>query len=77
MENAKEHTARPESMSIPVNGGLLKSSEGAGKDLLDDDVDGRLTMEVVGSMHEVSRCHHRADFHSPCVTKTNSTFRGN
>jgi hypothetical protein len=32
-----------------------KSKEGAGDDLLSDDYGGRLTMELVDSMHDVSQ----------------------
>lgn len=42
-----------ESTPIPSRDAGAKSNEGIGKDLLAEDYDGRLTMEVVGSMHEV------------------------
>jgi hypothetical protein len=45
--------------SGPVPGDTLKSGEGSGTDLLEDDVDGRLTVEVVGTMHEVCRSSQR------------------
>lgn len=40
--------------SSKQSGEILRSSEGVGKELLDDDVDGRLTLQIVRSMHEVS-----------------------
>lgn len=47
MARASEHTP------VPSRDPQAKSAEGVGKDLLADNYDGRLTMEVVGSMHEV------------------------
>ncbi|KAL1406820.1 hypothetical protein Q8F55_006229 [Vanrija albida] len=51
---ASEHTPHPSDSAFTgtPKDGAIKSAEGAGHDLLDDDFDGRLTMEVVGSMHE-------------------------
>lgn len=46
-----------ESTPVPSRDANAKSAEGVGKDLLADTHDGRLTMEVVGSMHEVSGVH--------------------
>ena len=43
----------PEGTSSQVQGEQAKSREGLGRELLDDDEDGRLTMEIVSSMHEV------------------------
>lgn len=48
---SKSSTPTP---SQPVSGELIRSKEGIGQDLLDDDVDGRLTMQVTESMHAVS-----------------------
>ncbi|WOO84389.1 Cytokinin riboside 5'-monophosphate phosphoribohydrolase LOG5 [Vanrija pseudolonga] len=52
---ASEHTPAPSASAFtgtPKDNAPVKSAEGKGHDLLDDDFDGRLTMEVVGSMHE-------------------------
>ncbi|KAK8869710.1 hypothetical protein IAR55_000278 [Kwoniella newhampshirensis] len=51
---ASEHTPTPgESTPAPRSGGALKSQEGKGKDVLqDDDGQGKMTTEVVDSMHE-------------------------
>ena len=46
MERASEKTAVP--------GSEGKSQEGQGVDVIKDDYDGRLTMEVTQSMHDVS-----------------------
>lgn len=58
---AAEHTPAPAASAsgstTPASAqktGVVASTEGAGSDLLDDDYDGRFTMEVCGSMHEVS-----------------------
>lgn len=51
MTRASETTGAPTVDAIKRPG---KSGEGAGADLLDDDFDGRLTMSVTESMHEVS-----------------------
>lgn len=59
MARASECTPVPSRDPHPTN--PAKSTEGIGKDLLADNYDGRLTMEVVGSMHEVSRCTDQAD----------------
>ncbi|KLT43633.1 hypothetical protein CC85DRAFT_284341 [Cutaneotrichosporon oleaginosum] len=50
MARAAESTPIPSRDANPAH--AAKSAEGLGKDLLADDYDGRLTMEVVGSMHE-------------------------
>jgi len=56
---ASETTASPANgdgkASEPVPGEVIRSAEGKGKDLLDDDYDGRLSMQVTSSMHDVSR----------------------
>lgn len=51
------------------------SSEGKGADLLADDFQGRLSMSVVGSMHEVSCCLQQARwfFFRTCHLDTFST----
>ncbi len=46
-------------MSLPVQSETLRSIEGAGKELLNEDYEGRLTMEVVMSMHEVGNSFDR------------------
>jgi len=43
----------------PVQSETLRSIEGAGKELLNEDYEGRLTMEVVMSMHEVGNSFDR------------------
>jgi hypothetical protein len=55
VERARENVPAPGSsssteISSPED---AKSGEGAGKDLLEDNVDGRLTVEIVGTMHDV------------------------
>lgn len=50
---ASEFTERPHSSAAPTPPPVA-SAEGKGADLLADDFGGRLSMEVVGSMHEVS-----------------------
>lgn len=61
IERASERTPAPSAngagtpASGTVSGQTVKSKEGLGQDLLEDNVDGRLTMEVTGSMHSVSR----------------------
>jgi hypothetical protein len=54
MARAAESTPVPSRDANPAHAAAAKSAEGIGKDLLADNYDGRLTMEVVGSMHEVS-----------------------
>ena len=65
VSRASEHTPSPgpssgsgklngAGASQPESGQIIRSQEGIGKDLLEDDVDGRLTMQLTGSMHEVS-----------------------
>ena len=56
IQRASEHTRIPTSAS----GQAIKSGEGSGTDILDDDYDGRLTMEVTGSMHEVCSCQGKS-----------------
>jgi len=56
---ANQHTPKPESVSLPVQSETLRSIEGAGKELLNEDYEGRLTMEVVMSMHEVGNSFDR------------------
>jgi len=53
---ASEFTPRPGSSAAPtpLPPQQAVSAEGKGADLLAEDYGGRLTMEVVGSMHEVS-----------------------
>jgi hypothetical protein len=46
---ASETTATP----AEARGSEVKSKEGTGQELVADNIDGRLTMEVVTSMHEV------------------------
>ena len=47
MERASERT------SVPGGKSEGQSAEGQGNQVLNDDYDGRLTMEVTGSMHDV------------------------
>ena len=57
---AAEHTpapAAPGSQAANATPAAV-SSEGTGKDLLEDDAGGHLTMDVVDSMHEVSWSSH-------------------
>lgn len=60
IERASERTPAPSAngAGTPASGLVssqaVKSKEGLGQDLLQDNVDGRLTMEVTGSMHSVS-----------------------
>ncbi|ORY24976.1 hypothetical protein BCR39DRAFT_499646 [Naematelia encephala] len=49
MQRASEHTSAPGSNN---NNGEVKSGEGTGRDLLEDNYGGKLSTEVVGSMHE-------------------------
>ena len=54
LSRASEHTPAPEASSFTLpQSGKLTSEEGVGADILGDDHDGRLTMDMVGSMHEV------------------------
>ncbi|BEI83620.1 hypothetical protein CcaverHIS002_0402240 [Cutaneotrichosporon cavernicola] len=52
MARAAESTPVPSRDANPAHAANAKSAEGIGKDLLADNYDGRLTMEVVGGMHE-------------------------
>ena len=58
MTRASEVTPSPANgeakASGSVGGDAVKSREGQGKEVLTDDYDGRLTMQVTGSMHDVS-----------------------
>lgn len=67
MSVSNQESDQISSIGKPVNGEILKSSEGVGKDLLEDDVDGRLTMDIVGSMHEVCPVHLAAISHAVLV----------
>lgn len=51
----------------------VKSAEGAGEDLVDDDYDGRLTMSITESMHDV-RPHPSSTTTVGCVA---NVHRGN
>ena len=57
MTRASEVTPSPANgdakASGSVGGDAVKSQEGQGKEVLTDDYDGRLTMQVTGSMHDV------------------------
>ncbi|KAL7424079.1 hypothetical protein Q5752_001664 [Cryptotrichosporon argae] len=58
IERASERASGPDAAVEAIDGdaeiekGAVQSGEGVGADLLADDFGGRLTMEVVGSMHE-------------------------
>jgi hypothetical protein len=57
MERASENTSTPsngEKAGQSAAGVAFRSKEGKGEDLLEDDFDGRVTMQVTGSMHDVS-----------------------
>ena len=57
MERASQATATSANGSQAggsAKGDDVKSKEGKGEDLLEDDYEGRLTMQVTSSMHEVS-----------------------
>ncbi len=57
LERASEHTPGPSSLptssSTTATRPITQSSEGVGNDLLENDYEGRLTMELVNGMHEV------------------------
>lgn len=60
MTRASERTSAPTVNPVAGSGGAsqdkekVQSAEGAGEDLVDSDYDGRMTLSVVDSMHEVS-----------------------
>jgi hypothetical protein len=57
MERASENTSTPSNgkkVGQSPAGDAVRSKEGKGQDLLEDDFDGRVTMQVTGSMHDVS-----------------------
>lgn len=70
MQRASERTATPGSAP---NGDAkdVKSKEGQGDDLLDEEYGGRLTMEVTGSMHDAS------DLSSNCYCLSLTMCSGN
>ena len=54
VERVEDNKHAVGSTEDPESNGRLKSAEGAGQDLLKDDPNGRMTVELVASMHTVS-----------------------